>query len=76
MSKIKRIFAIFLFLLKNIKVGEQHLLLTDFNIFDFKCTLLLKMGPNYDLKNSQKKTQGLDLFYTHQVGAGAKLIYP
>ena len=49
MSKIGGILLIF-FSLKNIKKGDQLLLLTYLDNFDFLCTLLLKVGPIFDLQ--------------------------
>ena len=48
MSKIGQIVLIF-FSLK-IKKGDQHLLATYFDKFDFLFTLLLKMGPIFVLR--------------------------
>ena len=75
MSKINRIFTNFLFSLKNIKVREQFLLLTYFDIFNFLCTLLLKAGPNFDLKNGTER-KAYNFFIHTKLKLGLSLLIP
>ena len=46
-----------------------------FHNFDFKRTLFSKVCLIFDVQKF-KKTKGLDLFYTQQIGAKAKIIHP
>ena len=48
MSKINRIVLIF-FIIEEYKKGDKLLLMTYFDKIDFQCTLLLKVGPIFDL---------------------------
>ena len=75
MSESSRIFTNLFFSLKNSKKGDQLLLMTYFHNFDFQCTLFSKIVPNF-LPEKSKRINGLEIFYTHQVGAKAKLIHP
>ena len=74
MSKIDGIFLIF-FSFKNIKKEDLLLFLKYLYNFHFKCTLFSKSVPNF-WPSKPKRTNHLKLFYTHQVGAEAKLIHP
>ena len=62
-SKISRIFAIF-FSLKNAKMGDKLLLITNFDNFDFQSTLFSKNAPKFcRLITNQAKS--LQHFYGH-----------
>ena len=50
------------FPLESIKVGEQILLMAYFDNCSFLCTLLLKMGSNFDLRVSTHPNPGTFLW--------------